>query len=347
MVSTRAASSASLALLAVLALLSDAESADEPLPFGTLVDSAGTSVSVHWQSADGMSFEDGRLQTSAEAGTKALFRTGSLFLKPLTMYSVSVTTRRGPGTKAHFTLRFKDEGGADQRRGLALQLSDTPRASHLALTPYRQTYIQNVCLPDGAKECFLEVSVEGHRDAGLDYLDLFDLTIREVEAIPFSEKRGGNLLSAGAMEIPGPEGVPVGWGTWGYEHPPLKLSGDVSKQGDTCLHISAGVRFYLPSAVAVPVEVGRAYELSFWARGKGNIQFLAHALASSPWYPIPLRVGDPQSSNAKVDSVEWTRFTQVWFAESPHVETAEVVFVIAPEEDVCLDEVQFRLIEPD
>jgi len=336
-----------LALLAVLALLGSTGRPEELLAFGTLVDSAGTPVPIRWVRADGMSPEDGSLRLSAEAEKKAAFRTAPLALEVLTLYAVSVTTRRGPGTKAHFTLRYKDKDEVDRRRGLALQLRDTSRAGHLGLAPCRQTYVQNVCLPPGAIECFLEVSVEGHEEAGLDYFDLFDLTIHEGKAVPFSEKRGENVLSAGAMGIPGPEGVPVGWGTWGYPHPPMQLSGDNPKQGDTCLHISPGVRFYLPSAIAVPVAVGRAYELSFWARGKGNLQSLAHPLARSPWYPIPLRVGDPQSKDVKVDSAEWTRFSQVWFAESPTVKTAEVLLVIAPEEDLYLDDVQFRLIAPD
>jgi len=262
------------------------------------------------------------------------------------MYAVTVAARRGPGTKVRFMIHYKHANEKPSRRELVLQLPDTPRQGWMGLSPYRHTYVQNLCLPAGAPESWLEISLEGHKRAGFDFLELFDLQIREGSSVPFGEGRGRNLLASGNLEAAANSGVPVGWTTWGYKHPKLSLATQEPYEGRSYLTISPGCRFYLASTLRVPVERGRAYAISFRARGEGHLSVLAHALGESRWRPLPVRVGDPQQKLFALDVDKWTRFSQVWFAESPHVQTAEVVFVIHPKSEIHLDAVELRLIEP-
>lgn len=314
--------------------------------FGTLSDKAGGSTPVCWQGCPGLlKRESASLLLSVAPGKKHVFRSHPLAFVPLTMYAVSLTARRGPGTKVRFAIHYKRANEKTGRRELVLQLPDVPRQGWMGLSPYRHTYVQNVCLPADAKESWLEISLEGHKNVGFDFLELFDLQIRQGPPVPFGERRGRNLLATGSMETAGNDGVPIGWTTWGYKHPKLDLTTQEPYEGKNYLSISPGCRFYLASALRVPVERGRAYEISFCARGAGQLSVLAHALAPSPWRPLPVRVGDAQSKPITLSVDRWTRFSQVWFAEALHVQTAEVVFVIHPEKETHIDAVEFRLIE--
>ena len=323
-----------------------ATSAESAFVFGSVTAVDGSVVGIDWPaSADFPEPEDGVLRLRPSTEARVVARTSFLPLVPLSQFALDVTTRRGPGTKVGLAIHFRGTDGTTTRRSLQLQLSYAPRAGHLALSPRFQRYVQNVCVPAGTGESWFEITVEGGEEADLSYLELSRLTFRHVGPVPFGAARGPNLLPAGAMEIPGRDGVPLGWDTWGYAHPDMELCTEALRQGRSCLKIAAGKRFYLASAHPPEVRQGRAYEMSFWARGKGHLSVLAHLLSETRFYPLPVRVGDAQARNIALDSSTWARFDQIWFAESPWVQTGQVVFVIAPSETMFLDDVQFRLIE--
>jgi len=338
------------AVAAVVVLLSrGAFAGEEGVAFGSFQQLTGAREAIRWLGpAESMRLEQGRLHFAAPPGRKVVFRSASLGVAPLAMHAVAISARRGPGTDARFSVRWKDVAGKSGERLLVFQLPDTPRQGWSGLSPYRCRYVQDFCLPEGARESWVEISLQGCKDADFNYLELFEFVVRATGPVPFGARRGENLIPAGAMEIAGKEGgAPCGWGTWGYKHPDLELAAEDPKEGKSCLRIDAGCRFYLACAQPPFVERGRAYEISFWARGEGDLSVLAHALAETRWYPLPVRVGDAQSKPFRLAAQDWARFTHVWFAESTQAETAQLVFVILPKKVISIDDVQFRLIESD
>lgn len=87
------------------------------------------------------------------------------------------------------------------------------------------------------------------------------------------------------------------------------------------------------------------YELSFKARGNGEITSFAHPLGSNRYLPVPFRIGNPQSRHERVSTPDWRNFRRLWYACARHVETARVVLTISAQEaGLDLDDVTFRKV---
>jgi len=149
------------------------------------------------------------------------------------------------------------------------------------------------------------------------------------------------------MESLNDKGLPLGWSVWGTPSK-MELAPHVASAKQACggdgdgrfLRVFSGARgFNLACEAPVPVERGRAYTIAFWARGKGDISAAAHGLGASR---RRLRVGDPQRVAYSVDTNEWVRFEQTWFAESLHVKTTRVFLGIFAREQLDIDCVSFQ-----
>lgn len=333
----------------VLAALVAGAAARE-ISFGMIEYQDGRSVAVEWESDGAPELrEDGALRLEATAAASTELQSGELRLAPFRMVTIGITGARGPGTEVRFDVRFRHADGTEGRRHLAWQLASDPRPSWLGIAPYPCAYTQCVVLPRDIESSWLEVEVKAREETGFNYLLIHDLRIREGDAVAAGQARGPNLLSAGGMELMGSHGLPVGWDRWQPAPPALELreyeqAETTQERGTHYLRIPPGHRFYLPST-PVPVEFGRAYEISFLSRGTGDLTVMAHPLASRPYRPLPLRVGDPQASRLSIDTPQWQRFELMWFAEALHVQQAQVLFVVAPKGELYLDAVELREVK--
>ena len=332
-------------VLAICACVTTARAAEPSFTLGTIATGDGTVHPIAWQAAAGVSMADGVVRFTAP-GAKA--KTAALPLRPLRLYDMAVTMRRGPGTRLGFVTVFEDGQGTRGRRGAVWQCAEASRANWFPLSPYRQRYVQGLVLPPGTKRVWLELKMDGPVSPELaPYTgwDLFDVQFVERQAVPFGPSPGANHLPEGSMEAARTQGrVPVGWAVWGQGADRLKVvvsgAADRAPDGRHFLRLRPGGPCVLLAAQGLPVKRGTAWRMSLWTRGKGSLSMMAHLLDGRK--PLPYRVGDAQAMNVTVDGDAWKRFDALWFAESPHVKSAQVVLALCATQDLDVDHVQFQ-----
>jgi hypothetical protein len=318
-------------------------------PLGALVAADGTRLPLSWtcKGVDA-AMRAGVLHLEIEAKKHGTAQTAMLPLEPLRLYDLSFTCRRGPGTGLSVSVSYTGADGKPASRNIVFQLRDAPRPNYWPLAPYRQEYVQRFCLPPGAKDASLQLALTGHPDAGLNFVDVYGVSLAAGAKVPFGENLGPNLLTWGDMESADDSGVPWGWSTW--VNKPAKMdvvrrdaAGRGPHGGERFLGIAAGKGFIL-AAGELPIEAGRAYLISFWTRGKADLGVGVHALEHV--HPYPTRVGDPQPRPFRVDGTTWTRHEYLWFAESLFAASGQLFISISPQTELHLDDVKFQRIEP-
>jgi len=164
-----------------------------PRSFGQLRNDEDRAAPIPWEAEGGtIEVRERSFVLGVKPNAEARFLSQVLPLRALRRYSVTVESRRGPGTGVQFTVCYRDANGRDCRRGLVFQLPGGPRPNWIGLAPYRRTYMQSFCLPAGAQDGFLEIALKGHRDAGFDTLELYRLTVVEGPTVNAEGRLGPN-----------------------------------------------------------------------------------------------------------------------------------------------------------
>jgi len=333
-------------VLGLSCLLAAAAYGAEPvIQFGAIRSQAGAVTPIRWLPAERVTMADSRLLFSV-GGTSV--RSEPLPLQPLCLYQIGITSRRGPGTRNRFAIVYQDGAGQTHRRQPNWQYPDASRPNWVPLAPVLSDYVSGLILPADTKRVWLELAMEPPDKPELAPYSGWELTRLEFTAGPavlFGEHLGPNRLAIGDMEIGTAGGQPAGWTDWSQAGNRIQVieatGGDQSAHaGRRFLRITPGPGFLL-GATGVAVRPGTAWRISVWARGKGQLQILTHPLDSIDPNNA-LRVGDPQAATFPVDATEWTRFEQVWFAESPRVQIGLLVLGVTAAENLELDNVEFR-----
>jgi hypothetical protein len=305
---------------------------------------AGGAGALRWNfQGVAASLQDGALHLEVAAGARGTASTAVLPIEPLRLYTLTIESRRGPGCGLSVAVKYVDAQGKAASRNIVFELADRPRPGYWPLAPFRQQYLQQFCLPPGAHDAAIEVGLAGHPQAGFNFADLYAVDVAAGGKVPFGTQLGPNLLCWDDLRPADDRGgLPPGWSTWVHQPERLEfVRRDRSAPG--WLRIGPGENFIL-AAPGVPIERGRAYRVSFRARGKADLGFGVHALENVN--PYPLRVGDPQSKSLRVDAVAWTRFESLWLAESLYAASGQLFIGIHAQTELLLDDIALRRIEP-
>ncbi len=285
------------------------------------------------------------LRLEVEPGITGTAETAPLPLAPLRLYTLNLTCRRGPGTRLDVVVAWREADGRPEQRLMVWQLPDCFRVNYWPLSARRTTYAQRVCLPPGATQPTVQVSLTGHPEADYNYFDLYALEITTGAEVPFGERLGPNLCPGGDMEQVNAAGMAQGWGFWGADPGAQAVEKDAQGRaahgGRRYLSFPAGTNCLLVDGV-IPVEAGRAYRVSYWARGKGSINAGVQSLEATQGQ----RVADAQRYPVLVDTEEWQQFSYTWFAESLWLDAANLFLGIGTQTELDLDDVTFQLVEP-
>jgi hypothetical protein len=332
----------------LLLVLTAAAWAQGPAPAtrGTCLSAEGHATPIQWkaqnlkvtETADALRLEvEPRLSGAADSDPLAL--------APLHLYTLTMTCRRGPGLGLVVWVKWTD---ADQRPGarqMVWQLPDRFRINWWPLSAHKNTYAQRFCLPAGATQTALQIAVTGHPDAGHNYFELYDLTLVRGAEVPFGPNLGPNLCPGGDMEAAIADGMALGWGFWGTPPDAKVLEKDAQGRpahgGRHFLAFPADKSCILVDGT-VPIEQGRAYRVSLWARGKGDLGVGAQSLEAREGQ----RVADAQQVALHVDAQDWQPFSLVWFAEALYAANANLFMGINPQTELDLDDVTFQRIDP-
>jgi hypothetical protein len=310
----------------------------EPLPsFGQLV-RAGVASELRWS-------EVSRASVTREAvwiaEADGVLRSAPLPLRSLRSYELRATMRAGPGTRAQLALGYSAATGEPRTWRPVWHTPLASRPDWVPVSPRLQTYTQSFVLPDGAREPRLELTVGPARTPQLRAYLLWELTkleLREGGVVPCCHALGPNRMIDGDMDSPGAAQLPQGWSDWMAQG--ASAAQLVSADDRQFVRVAAGKTATLGASHSVPVTRGAAYRISFWVRGQGHIDAMAHPQNGAR--PTPLRVGTPQPAAFEIDTPAWQERSMVWFAEARDVETARVLFGIAARGDLDVDDVEFR-----
>ncbi len=320
------------------------------LAFGTLCGSQPPSTALTWN-CQGLaaSLREGTLRLEIAPKGRGTATAALAPLEPLRLYQIALVGRRGPGTGLSVAVNYSDAAGTAASRSIVFQLRSGPRPNYWPLAPFRQEYVQQFCLPPGARRAVLQLGLTGHAEAGFNFFELAGLAITAGATVPLGEHYGPNLLPGGDLPPAGGRGVlPPAWGTWGQAPETMEIvardaADPAPPGGKGILRIGPGKSFIL-AAPDVPIEPGRAYRVSFWVRGKADLGIGVHALENIR--PYPLRVGDPQVRSFHVESATWTRCECVWFAESLYAAAGQMFISISPRAETCLADLALQRIGP-
>ncbi|MHB9026332.1 MAG: carbohydrate binding domain-containing protein [Armatimonadota bacterium] len=268
-------------------------------------------------------------------------------VQPQQLYHLSFTCRRGPGTTLGVAVSFLDAEKKPDFRGMVFQLPDAPRPNWWPLSPFRQEYVQQFILPPGAHNVLLQVTLTGHPEAGYNYLELYGVKVSHRAPVPFGGSLGPNLLVVGDLEAKTPTGTPLGWGTWVGTPEKMDIlqkddAGNSPHGGNGFLRVSPG-KYFILVAPNIPIEIGRAYRVTLWMRGKAEVGFGVQSLADTR--PIQQRVGDAQQKGFRIDATNWTPYVYTWYAEALYTVDGQLFMGIHPQSEFHLDDITFQRIE--
>ncbi|MGO8747083.1 MAG: hypothetical protein ACLQNE_13935 [Thermoguttaceae bacterium] len=311
------------------------------LPFGH---GPGTELAWRW-SGKGLdvSLREGTLHLEVAAKQRGSASTAVLRLEPLRLYRLLLESRRGPGCGLSVDINFADAEGKSASRNMVFQLARGPRPNYWPLAAFRQAYVQQFCLPPGAHDATLQVTLTGHPETGHNFVDLYDVSLDAGAKVPFGTQLGPNLLHWSDLRSADDRGgVPPGWGTW-IRRPDKMDFVPANAAVPIHLRIGPGQGFIL-AAPDVPIEPGFAYRVSFRARGKADLAIGVHVLENVNSYP--LRVGDPQTKSLHVDAAAWTKYESLWFAESLYAASGQLFIGINSQTELLLGDISLRRIGP-
>jgi hypothetical protein len=340
---------ATWAMSAVWSLvLTAAAWAQDPTPVsrGRCLSAEGHATPIQWKAQHlKVSETADALRLEIEPKVSGTADSAPLALAPLHLYTLTMTCRRGPGLGLVVWVKWTDADQKPGARHMIWHLPDRFRPNWWPLSAQKNTYTQRFCLPAGATQVTLQFAMTGHPDTGHNYFELHDLTLVGGAEVPFGANLGPNLCPGGDMEVTTADGMALGWGFWGTS-PDAKVrekdaQGRPAHGGRHFLAFPAGKNCILADGT-IPIEPGRAYRVSLWARGKGDLGIGAHALEAREGQ----RVADPQQLALHVDAPDWQPFSFVWFAESLYAAHANLFMGVSPNTDLDLDDVAFQRLDP-
>jgi hypothetical protein len=306
----------------------------------------GKATPIEWKATNLEASEAAdALRLEVEPKAQGTADTVPLSLAPLRLYTITITCRRGPGLGLLIWVKWLGGDGKPGARQMVWQLPDRYRVNWWPLSALKNTYAQRFCLPPEARQVTLQIALTGHPEAGYNYFDLYDLTLTRGAEVPFGQRLGPNLVPGGDMEGATADGMALGWGFWGANPDAKVLEKDAQGRpahgGQKFLAFPAGKNCILVDGV-IPVEQGRAYRLSLWVRGTGDLGFGAQSLEASQGQ----RVDDAQVTNVHVEAADWQELSSIWFAEGLFTASANLFMGINTKTELDVDDVALQLIEP-
>jgi hypothetical protein len=322
--------------------------AQPPAPFlrGSYLAGDGKTAPIAWTATNlQVTSTADALHLEVPATGSGTANSAVLSLAPLRLYTITLTCRRGPGVDLQIWVKWLDAAKQPGQRQMVWQMPTRYRINWFPLSPLKTTYAQRFCLPDGATSPTLQIALTGHPDPGYNYFDLCDLTMTRGAPVPYGSTLGPNLLPQGDMEVATEDGMALGWGFWG-ENPGAQVvekdaQGRPAHEGTHFLSIPAKKNCILADGT-VPIEPGRAYRYSFWARGQGDLSAGAQLLEPTKGD----RVGDAQQFPIHLDAPDWQQFSYTWYADALYATGANLFMGINTRSEVDLDDVEFQLISP-
>jgi hypothetical protein len=332
----------------LLLLLTAAAWAQDPGPVtrGTCLSAGGRGTPILWKAPNLKVTETAdALRLEVEPKASGAADSVPLPLDRLHLYTLTMTCRRGPGLGLVVWVKWLDADQKPGARQMIWQLPDHFRVNWWPLSAHKTTYTQRFCLPPGATQATLQIAMTGHPDAGHNFFEVYDLTLAGGAEVPFGPNLGPNLCPGGDMETATADGMALGWGFWGTPPDAKVLEKDAQGRpahgGRYFLAFQPGQNCILVDGT-IPIEQGRAYRVSLWARGKGDLGLGAHALEAREGQ----RVADPQQVALHVEAQDWQQFSLIWFAESLHAANANLFMGVNPQTELDLDDVAFQRIDP-
>ncbi len=317
-----------------------------PLTWGTYMATDGHATHLEWKTQNLKASETAdALHLEVEPKTSGTATTVPLALAPLRLYTITMTCRRGPGTRLDVFVKWLDAENKSNQRLMVWQLPDRFRVNWWPLSALKTTYAQRFCLPPGATQPTLQVAMRGHPDAGYNYFDLYDLNLTRGPEVPYGPRLGPNLLATGTMDAADANGMALGWTFWGA-NPDAKVldqdpDGRPARASRAFLAIPAGKNCILAGGT-IPVQPGRAYRFSFWVRGQGDLSPGLQSLEPDQGQ----RVADAQQRPFHVEAADWQQLSFDWFAESLWIDSANPFMGIGTQTELDLDDFTFQLVEP-
>ena len=280
----------------------------------------------------------GVLTLRAGRDVAGVLESAALPVRPLGLYELHLTTRRGPGTRVEVRLLQELRDQQPFMRRLTLHLPGVMRPRSWPLSPYRQAYVTSFAALPAMTRARLQVRVTGGPIERLNYLELHAIQLTHRGQVVLGESVGPNRLLY--PDVRGREGdpLPTAWGRW-MAHPDAqtRLSTQSPHSKPLCVSVRSGKRWVYLVLPMASVRHGRAYRLSVWVRGTGWIGLNAHPLAERG---RAVRVGDPQGRRQKVQTDRWQRVEVLWFADTPHAGRTRPFLTVNGSVD--LDDVAFQ-----
>lgn len=315
--------------------------ADAPASFGRI-----DAQSIQWQELTHAALSGASLTLTRPP---AVARSAELPLRPLTLYDVSASMARGPGSGLRFELTWQDAQDKPHTWSPVWQLPGAPHPIDLPLSPRAQHYVQGLVLPPGASRPQLLLRLDASPLPQLvrySRWELQQLQFVARGAVRCCERQGDDRLARGDLEGPLADALPLGWQQWGAGPDNrlelVDLKDEPARQH--VLRLAPGKRALLAASVPVPVERGRAYRVSLLARGSGEVSL--HVIAASREPPLAVRVGNAGTqSDFEVHTRGWTELHAPWFAEAVHVASARVVIALLARDTLEIDGIELRPYE--
>lgn len=320
--------------------------ADSTAMFGS-VQSEQQQVPLTWEPADGAEISVDSLRIDKPGVT---VRSRVLALRPLHLYDVTATIRRGPGANAQVSIVYLDARGQQHTWSPVWQLPGTTRPNWVPLSPRLQRYTQGFVLPAGARDAHVSLAVGATTAtpvttqanlAALTQLELTALVFTDRQVVPCCHALGRNALSDGELEGASQSPAPTGWSVLQRQGSAALVTLEHDAVRKQVLRVQAGSTLILISEFPVAVARGTAWQLSLWARGQGQVGLWAHSLDGDRF--VPVRVAALDTPQQSVDASRWTALQTVWFAEPPGIQSAQVVlYLAAAQHDLEIDTVELK-----
>ena len=298
---------------------------------GTCLPADGRATPIQWKAQNLTASETAEaLRLEVEPKVNGTADSAPLPLAPLHLYTMTITCRRGPGLGLIVWVKWLERRSEARRPAYHLAVAG-PLPHKLVAAVGAQDHLRPAFLP--ARRSNARHAADRHDRPSRRRSQL----LRTLRPDARPRRRGAVWLESGCQPVPrrrhgGRDRRRHGPGL-GFLGPAAgRESAGARRPGPACPRRPAlpglpGGKSCILVDGTIPIEPGRAYRVSLWARGKGDIGLGAHALEAREGQ----RVADPQQVALRVESQDWQPFSVVWFAESLYAANANLFLGIHPQ----------------